>query len=292
MALTPEQICTYQDEGYLVVEEFFTPIEIATLADATDEWTCKAEAGLYQSHAFEFEKSDCDKHSVLRRIVDPAALDPCFERMAINDRILDVIEDLIGHNIEYHHGKLNLKPRLYGSPVDWHQDFPFIPHTNSDLVAVIVYIDDSLENNGCLTIVPGSHKLGPLDHFSEDKFIGMVTADLARVQLNSAVNVTVRSGGISIHHCLTLHRSGPNLSSLSRRVLINQYRAADSAELTPGVSHPYPYGMLLRGQKPKMIRHEPLVCRLPAKSSAQSAFTLQEEYKSKYLTQAIQTGHQ
>jgi ectoine hydroxylase-related dioxygenase (phytanoyl-CoA dioxygenase family) len=114
----------------------------------------------------------------------------------------------------------------FGSPVEWHQDWAFYPYTNDDLLAVGVAIDDMSLENGCLMVVPGSHKGPTYDHHQNGVFVGAVTDP--NFSADNAVPVEVKAGGISIHHVRMLHGSAPNNSSKPRRLLLLQYCALDA----------------------------------------------------------------
>ena len=76
---------------------------------------------------------------------------------------------LLGPDIQLQHSKLATQPQQKRKGgFRWHQDFAFFPHTNSDLAAVMVILDDSTEDNGSMHIIRGSHKLGLLDHADEN----------------------------------------------------------------------------------------------------------------------------
>ena len=68
----------------------------------------------------------------------------------MDDRILNRIKLLIGPNIAFQHSKLNMKPAKVGSIVEWHQDLAYFPHTNTNLVTTLIYLDDAPKENGCL----------------------------------------------------------------------------------------------------------------------------------------------
>ena len=96
-----------------------------------------------------------------------------------------------------------MKSGEFGSPVHWHQDWAFYPHTNDDILAVGVAIDDMTRENGCLLAIPESHRGPVLDHNQDGAFVGAVTEhDFAPTDAES---IEVLSGGISIHHVRTLH---------------------------------------------------------------------------------------
>ena len=151
------------------------PSEVAVLRAALDELLEEAEPGPQPDVESDREKFSFT-HVVHRRAPRPADLQPDRPSPGVHGpgpspaKILDAVENLIGPNIQLHHTKLNLKPPASGNArFEWHQDYPFFPHTNYDLVAVAVHIDESTEENGCLRVIPGIHKLGPQEHmFSAD----------------------------------------------------------------------------------------------------------------------------
>ena len=59
-----------------------------------------------------------------------------------------------------------------GRQVEWHTDWGHYPHTNDDLLAVGVPLDDSTEENGCLMVIPGSHKWTATNHHEDGFFVG------------------------------------------------------------------------------------------------------------------------
>ena len=138
----------------------------------------------------------------------------------------NIVEQLIGPGVSHNGHKLNMKYPEFGSPVEWHQDWAFYPYTNDDLLAVGVAIDDMSLENGCLMVIPGSHKGPTYDHHQNGIFVGAVTDP--NFSSDNAVPVQVKAGGISIHHVRTLHGSAPNTSSNPRRLLLLQYCAIDA----------------------------------------------------------------
>jgi phytanoyl-CoA hydroxylase len=100
----------------------------------------------------------------------------------------------------------------------------------------MVMLDDATLENGCMHMIPGSHRLGYLDHAGEDgRFSGACRDHGAWHSHPSQVAITPRAGGISIHHGHTLHASGPNNSGHPRRGLVLNYRAADAYQLADHV---------------------------------------------------------
>jgi ectoine hydroxylase-related dioxygenase (phytanoyl-CoA dioxygenase family) len=101
-----------------------------------------------------------------------------------SDAILDCVAPLIGPGVRFQGDKLNMKTAEVGSPVEWHQDFAFYPHTNDELLAVGIALDDCLLENGCLLVIPGSHKGPVLDHHQDGVFVGAISPSRAGVDLS------------------------------------------------------------------------------------------------------------
>ena len=101
--------------------------------------------------------------------------------------------------------KLNLKAAGYGAPVEWHQDWAFYPHTNDDLAAVGIMIDDVDHANGPLLVIPGSHK-GPIfDHHADGVFCGAM--DPARGEVDYRTRGAADRPGRLDHHPPRPHRA-------------------------------------------------------------------------------------
>jgi len=138
--------------------------------------------------------------------------------------LLDVIEQLIGPNLVFHLSKVNMKPAVLGSVVDWHQDLTYYPLTNTDSVTVLFYLQDADASNGCLQVIPhAQHRV--MDHTLKGYFQGCVTE---KVDASKAVYLEAKAGSMILMHCLTPHASAPNLSPHPRTTLILSYRAADA----------------------------------------------------------------
>jgi ectoine hydroxylase-related dioxygenase (phytanoyl-CoA dioxygenase family) len=91
-------------------------------------------------------------------------------------------------------------------------------------------MDDMMLENGCLLVIPGSHKGPVLDHHQNGVFVGAITDPT--FEPKNVVPIELKAGGISIHHVRTLHASAPNTSSRPRRLLLYQYCATDAWPLS------------------------------------------------------------
>jgi phytanoyl-CoA hydroxylase len=258
-ATAREQKAFYDENGYITFPELLTRAEVATLRAALDEVLEEAQAvpeDAKRTEKYAFTRSDTGERHV-SRVFNPIAHHKAFRDLVYHPAIVDAVENLIGPDIQLHHTKLNLKPPVSREArFEWHQDYPFFPHSNYDLVAVAVHIDEATEENGCLRIVPGSHKLGPQVHaFASDGAVSSQLKDQAVIPDESRwKNVTLPAGGVEMHHCNMLHSSRANRGSKPRSAMIIQYRAADSVPLWPDIPDRPGYGLQIRGANPYRAR--------------------------------------
>ena len=87
-----------------------------------------------------------------------------FQALVREPKIVAILQQLLGPSIRLYGGKLNMKSAGYGSPVEWHQDWAFYPHTNDDVLATGIYLDDCDLDNGPLMVMPGTPSRPDLDH--------------------------------------------------------------------------------------------------------------------------------
>jgi phytanoyl-CoA hydroxylase len=157
---------------------------------------------------------------------------PVFEAYAKDKRIVSMVEALFGCECELQHSKLNVKPIADKGRgiIRWHQDYPFFPHTNLDLLAFTIHLDDEEEDSGPVQVIPGSHKWGVLSHCRDGEFAYECT-EMIDYESAPQISFTGPANQITIHHCLTLHYSAPKKSDTMRRHLVFQYRAQDAIQL-------------------------------------------------------------
>jgi ectoine hydroxylase-related dioxygenase (phytanoyl-CoA dioxygenase family) len=250
-----EQKRFYQAHGYLVFPALLDAGEVGVLRAALEDVLGEARGLTETNEKFSITLGHDGRHHV-RRIFNPIKHHKAFHDVAFHPRILDVVENLIGPDIQIHHTKLNLKPP--SSPearFEWHQDYPFFPHTNYDLLAVLVHLDEATEENGCLRLIPGSHRLGPrLHRFAKDGAFSSQLEDRSVVADESrVVHVPCPAGSVELHHCNMLHSSTANRGVAPRSALIIQYRAADNVALGGSMAH-FGFGLTVRGANPYQAR--------------------------------------
>ena len=233
--ITDADVAFYRENGYLLVPNVFSPAEVAELRSVTEDFVERAGAVDTHNEIYDLEDSHRRGNPRVRRIKTPHLHDPVYAAASRHPAVIDVLKRLIGPSIRFDTGKLNLKSAGYGAPVEWHQDWAFYPHTNDDLAAVGIMLDDVDESNGPLLVIPGTH-LGPTyDHHADGRFCGAMDVEALNVDLDDAVPLVGQAGSITIHHARIIHGSATNRTNRPRRLLLYQYCAADAWPLR-GVS--------------------------------------------------------
>src|SRR5205807_10509360 len=171
----------YDRDGVIVVPDVFSAAEVAELQAVTDEFVRNSGGVSANDDIYDLEETHCAAEPRVRRLKAPHLIHPAYFRASRNEKVVAILKDLWG-SVRFDTGKLNMKSAGYGAPVEWHQDWAFYPHTNDDLAAVGIMLDDADSENGPMLVVPGSHK-GPVwDHHGPNgRFCGAIDpASLAR----------------------------------------------------------------------------------------------------------------
>ena len=228
-ALDQKQIDFYVENGYLAVPDVLTADEVAELRGTTDELVAASRSVAEHTDVFELEPGHTADKPRVRRIKTPHLQHPTYDRTLRHPKIVDIADQLIGPGVRFQNTKLNMKSAGFGSPVEWHQDWAFYPHTNDDLLAIGVAIDNLNEENGGLLVVPGSHTGQIHSHHQHGYFVGAVTD--TEIDPSKVVRLEVPAGGITVHHVRLLHGSAPNRSELLRRLMLLELCAVDAWSL-------------------------------------------------------------
>lgn len=234
-ALTPEQIDHYWEHGYTVVPGALPAAELVPWLDRLAEIV----AGTVAPAKRMLVMRDV---MVVRGVVEPGAPaeaiakiqdfenDPVLDTYTRHPRILDCVEQLIGPNIQSIHCMLINKPPNVDGRHPLHQDLVYFPFRPADkIVATWTALEPVTRENGCLVVVPGSHKDGLLDHENMDweqvnaGYWGAqgVGADDRRVHIECA------PGDLVLFHPIVLHGSGRNKTTGFRRAISCHYASTE-----------------------------------------------------------------
>jgi ectoine hydroxylase-related dioxygenase (phytanoyl-CoA dioxygenase family) len=276
--ISDSQIQFYRDKGYLLVESLIDRATIDELNAVTGDLLEQSRKVTASDGRFDIGPGHTPAHPMVRRIKHPETQHPAYDRLMRSPAILDIVEALIGPGVRFHHGKLNFKPNARGRAVEWHQDCAFYPHTNDDILAVGVLLEDCATENGPLKVVPGSHKGPVFDHHHDGLFVGAMDPGAPDFDAGGAVDLTGPAGSVTFHHVRTVHGSAENLSARPRPILLFSYLAVDAWPIVEKYDLADFNARILRGDATRQPRQERLPIRipLPPVPGADSIFENQE----------------
>lgn len=222
----------YEANGYLVLENAFTPAEVAELKQETTH-ICRGDRVELPDHP-KADPAEPDD-SVLKRFLCvhfPHKCSEVMQRAIHNAPSIHALTTVIGPNVKCMQSMLFIKSS--GKPGQaWHQDEDYIPSRDRSLTGAWIALDRATIENGCLWVLPGSHRPGILwaQHWHGDRRF-----DCAEESINfpyrdeEAVPVEVEAGSVVFFNGYLLHRSLPNRAPecTYRRSLVNHYMSCES----------------------------------------------------------------
>jgi phytanoyl-CoA hydroxylase len=214
LILSQEQIDDYMTNGYLQLGKMLDEHQIKFLRNEYDQEIEKARRESYLTNlaAAEDNQTKTEDGEMLQ-VFGVSARNIWFRKLAHADRILDVVEDLIGPNIRLLQAHLLYKPPHHGSVVYWHQDNFYHQCFPANMVSGWLTLDDVNGDNGAMQMIPGSHLRPSWEDWGEQ----------CEIDTSNARVVELSAGGIMFHHCQVLHRSLPNNSDRARRVVVIRF---------------------------------------------------------------------
>ena len=238
--LTPQQIHQFHEDGFLNYGPILTPDETARLREAL----ARVERGEGAAHPDAMRNMGDDQNVVIQ-IVNIWEAEPDFAAHLYHDRIVPMVAQLIGTDtLRVWHDQVQIKPPFVGGPTTWHQDHPYWPVIQpADLVSAWVALEDADRENGCMSMVRGSHKWGA--YKSGTIGTDMTTYDPAPDDLSllppdatiEVVSVPVVAGGVVFHHCLTWHGAPINRTPRPRPAIAVHYMPAWTRYEPQGRTH-------------------------------------------------------
>ena len=280
--LSEAQRQQFWDDGYLVIENAVDGDLLAAMQAEFAAWveTSRAHNEPYGDTLdgrprFDIEPGHSAEKPGLRRVNAPVEVSPAYFDAMASSRMTDCVADLIGPNVKFHHSKINSKLPGGQTAVKWHQDFPFTPHSNDDLVTALLMVDEVTADNGPLEVVPGSHRGAIHGLWHDAVFTGAVADDVAADCRQKAITCVGPAGSVCLMHTRLLHASAPNLSSRCRNLFICVYSAEDAMPCSPNPMPTRYEGLLVRGEKTNQLRSIAYDITLPQKPTTASFFDQQ-----------------
>lgn len=273
--LSNSEIEQYHRDGYLGISSVLSQVQLSQARAVMDEFVELARNMVEDEPPIILEKNHSAEAPRIQRIEYPVKAHECFDAIMRSPQVLDIVAALLGPDVRYHSSKINVKAPSGGTAVEWHQDYAFFPHTNDDLLTVGIALDDSTLENGCLLVVPESHREPMLSHHQGDVFVGAVNCDL--IDDGSVRPVVTPAGGMSVHHSRMLHASAPNLSTQSRRLFLITYTAADAWPIGVPIVPDEFHARVVRGMPSRRARLCEMEFEMRQPGSARSIYAAQEK---------------
>jgi ectoine hydroxylase-related dioxygenase (phytanoyl-CoA dioxygenase family) len=223
-------VTRYQQDGYLMVPSVLAAAQLPALRAEADRLLqlCAGEPERYARRIqwevdYLAEGDVRGMERVIRKLEPISDLSPVFAELAYHEDIVAPARAIFGDQVEVFEDKLNLK-LPGGSSYPWHQDWSCCWRAHTDeLVTCFIYLDDADATNGCLQVVPGSHRGKVIYPFKPG---GHFEVDPAVIHKEEVVPVPLRAGDMIAFDSYLLHYSDLNRSQGARRAIIYTYNPA------------------------------------------------------------------
>lgn len=288
--LTREQIDRYHDQGAIVVPGVLDEPTRLLMKQVLQELVEKSRTVAGHDDVYDLEPGHSASDPRVRRIKKPHVVHPVFADFLRSPKLLAVLQALLGPACRLHGSKLNLKAPRYGSPVEWHQDWAFYPHTNDDILAVGVMLEDTTVENGAMYVIPGTHKGRTFSHHGPDgRFCGAIDPADYRIDMSQAVACEGPAGSCSFHHVRVVHGSAQNLSDRPRGLLLYEVTAADAFPLMGVGNYDDFHGRMLCGEDTIVprLRDAPIRMPLPPALNQGSIYENQTAYGKPFFERVV-----
>lgn len=259
--LTDQQKQIFWERGFLHVDNAVTAEQLSGLRNQIQHWV-EESRGFNKDYGetvdgrarFDLEPGHSMAKPGLRRVQSPEEISDSFANVMRDSLTVDMVAELIGPAIRFHHGKVNSKLPGTATEVKFHQDFTFQPMTNDDMITALLFVDDVTLENGPLELVPGTH-VGPLySLWHAGVFTGAVGDDVYQQHKHNTVKCTGAAGSVCLMHCRLLHGSTANTSSKPRSLYISTYYSEDAIELSPNAIPSTLTHEIVRGEASGRVR--------------------------------------
>ena len=212
--LNAQQMVQFREQGYLVFEKLIAGDKLSYYLSAFDELVEKGRQLTEPAEHFslEIDEQKVPIPGMLHKVQGVCLAEPRILELAKEKAILDIVEELLGPNLDVFGTKFFPKLAGGGTSTHWHQD-NFYFGTNSDqVISCGIYLQDADEENGCLQVVPGSYSQQIAEHEHEPGTHGSWT----RVDETQAVMLPVPAGTVVLFSANLLHGTADNASTRTR----------------------------------------------------------------------------
>ena len=231
-ALTEAHIADYHRDGFVAVQNVLSPDEVAEARQALDD-LIHGRVPAYDGIQPEPEVKDRwatmttdERADSVRKVWRFVEQEPRLRALIEHPALHSILQRLVGEKVRLIQDMALLKPRFIGTEKPWHQDMAYFDWAPPEkLIGAWIALDPATAENGCMHVLPGTHREGPVPHIH----LRDCQIPDARVQVERDVMVPLAPGGVLFFSALLHHGTPPNNSS-ARRWAIQYHYAGESAE--------------------------------------------------------------
>lgn len=238
--LTPVEQERFQQDGFLILRGLATSDEVAMLRAVAEEHLLREippveyEADLHYPGAPPSRSAEGGR--TVRRLLQAQGRHPAFTQWINQPALLMRLHQLLGAEVVMplaHHNCIMTKQPRFSSDTGWHQDIRYWSFERAELINVWLALGPEREANGCLRLVPGSHRMNhDKRHFDAAQFYREDLPE-TRAVLQAAISAELEAGDVLLFHCRTLHAATRNYSDQTKYSAVFTFRAGDNHAL-PG----------------------------------------------------------
>ena len=224
--ITKSDVKELDARGVIVLRSVFGPSDMASLAATIERYQRIQNEEIAR-------KGGSDGISRANEITFTSHLaehDPAIMSFCHRNELVDIATALLGGDVDLYWNQAVFKMPEGRKEFPWHQDDGYTPVTPSPYLTLWLALNDATVENGCISVLPGSHKRGLLPH--EKTPLGL--ACHAPDDPDQGVPVPLEAGSLAVFWSLTAHKSGANVSSGVRKAYIIQYSKAGLRNLKTG----------------------------------------------------------
>ena len=227
--LTPEQISAYQENGFVVIENFLTPEELEHWRTAVTEALEERNGQKMPGKAVKVGEDDgINKdadyfNNVFDQLLNLWQTNDKVKELMLDERIGKMAADLAGvDGIRIWHDQALIK-RPWANPTSWHLDTPFWSFSDRRALSIWVALDDATLENGCLFFIPGSYHKTTFENPGIGKNMGEIFDFYPQFRHSKSVAAPMKAGSCSFHNGLTIHGAHANMTPGFRRAMTCAY---------------------------------------------------------------------
>ena len=223
--LSSEELKLFDENGYLIVNNILSEDGLGQMrSECMQAWNGEKES-------FDANKTWL-QNSLLVNIHHKA---PVVKDYYFEGPLVDMAMQLIGPNIKGATSQLTFKMRGNTKPFGWHQDNGYGELEPYNALTTLTALDDTDKGNGCLWLIPGSHKQGQIHVEQTEEEKQKKSEIIVAADDSKAVPMEMKAGDVLIFNCWMLHKSDGNYSNdRDRRILFLRYADADAVEVYNG----------------------------------------------------------